>query len=206
MTPREFARDFIVRWEDGGSSDPAKTHSMDRTDPGNWSTGKQGQGQLIGSNHGVTPAVLAAHRKLSVLSISYDVMHALTVDEAATIALDRFYYAPKLDLLTWGPTTASLMDFGWGAGPAQAIKLAQRLVDVADDGMLGPVSAKAWNGFLAQVGEPFAAGAWWQVRNTFYDTIIAANGSLAKYRNGWRNRSRYYAPGHPEGWWARFAA
>ena len=57
-TPRVFARAYITRWEEGGLTDPAKTHSMRPTDPGNWSTGRVNEGTLIGPNHGATPEAL----------------------------------------------------------------------------------------------------------------------------------------------------
>jgi len=206
MTPREFARDYILRWEDGGSTDPNKTHSMRPNDPGNWSSGKVGVGVLVGSNHGVTPIALAAHRKTSIAAITGPVMHALTVDEAATIALDDYYYGPHLDKLTWSAPAAILMDAGWGMGPGQAIKLVQRMLDLKDDGQLGPVTAAKFNTLLAVGGPQFVAGALWTIRDSFYEQIIAAKPYLAENERGWDNRSLYFTPGQPEGWWARFNA
>jgi hypothetical protein len=58
MTPADFAADFIFHWEDGQSNDPNRTHSMNPADAGNWSSGRAGVGDLIGSNHGVTPRCL----------------------------------------------------------------------------------------------------------------------------------------------------
>jgi hypothetical protein len=206
MTPRTFARDYITRWEDGRSTDPAKTHSMRATDPGNWSSGAVNIGQLVGSNHGVTPIALAAHRKVPVASITIAVMHALTVDEAATIALDDYYFGPGLDRLIWSPPAAILMDAGWGMGPGQAIKLVQRALDLKTDGNLGPVTAAKFNSLLGQAGAQFIAGVLWTLRDEFYEQIIAVKPYLAEDERGWDARSMYFTPGQPEGWWQRFAA
>lgn len=206
MTPIQFARDYIFRWEDGNSTDPAKTHSMRSNDPGNWSSGKINIGVLIGSSHGVTPIALAEHRKVPVAAITVAVMHALTLAEAATIALDNYYYAPRLDLLTWSAPAAIIMDAGWGMGPAQAIKLVQRMLDLIDDGNLGPVSAAKFNGLLAKTGPEFLAGALWTIRDAFYEQTIAAKPYLAENERGWDNRSIYFSPGDAGGWWKRFNA
>lgn len=206
MSPHDFARQFITRWEDGGSTDPAKTHSLDPDDNGNWTGAKKGSGSLVGSNHGVTPAALAAFRRVPVASITKPVMAALTLDEAADIALANYYQAPRFSMLPWNRVTASIFDFGWGAGPIQAIKLLQRMLDVADDGQLGPATATAYAKLLAAQGETFVAGAWWTIRDAFYESIIASRPVNAKYEKGWDNRSRYFTPGDGEGWWGRFAA
>jgi lysozyme family protein len=205
MTPRTFAMDFIKHWEDGGSTDPNRTHSLDPIDSGNWSGGRQGLGRLIGSNHGVTAAALASYRKVSIDSITRDAMHALALDEAADIALALYYHAPKLDMLPWNRVTASVMDMGWGAGPRQAIKLLQRLAGCADDGCMGPGTVRATDAWLDRRGESEAAAAYGQARNAFYDRIIVLNPANARYRNGWRNRTAYYLPGDKANWWGKAA-
>lgn len=205
-SPHDFAKDFILRWEDGGSTDPKRTHSLDPLDNGNWTGGKQGVGALVGSNHGVTPAALAAYRKVPVSVITKPVMAALSIDEAADIALANYYLKPRLDLLAWNRVSASVFDMGWGTGPGQAIKLLQRMLDVADDGMMGPATAGAFNKLCAAQGEAFVAGAWWAIRDAFYEQIIATRPANAKYERGWDNRSRYFTPGDGEGWWGKFAA
>lgn len=209
MTPHAFAKDFIFRWEDGKQTDPAKTHSMDRDDSGNWALGVIGQGALVGSQHGVTPAVLALWRKVPVAAITVPVMRALTIDEAADIALARFYKGPNLDRLRWNAVTASIFDMGWGTGPAQAIKLLQRMVDApTEDGVLTPFGAteRLYNALCDAQPIEFTAGAWWATRDAFYELIIGQKPVKAKYEKGWDNRSRYFTPGDAEGWWTRFAA
>ncbi|KQM88671.1 hypothetical protein ASE67_02710 [Sphingomonas sp. Leaf23] len=197
MTPHDFAKDFITRWEGKLSLDPI--------DNGNWTGGKQGVGALVGSNYGVTAAALAAHRKVPVATITKPVMAALTLDEAADIALAQYYRKPRLDLLPWNRVTASIFDMGWGTGPSQAIKLLQRMVGTADDGINGPATAAAYKAMLDRFGEAFVSALWWSRRYDFYDAIIKSRPANAKYERGWKNRSDYFTPGG-DGWWSRFAA
>lgn len=192
MTPIEFITDYIRRWEGG--------LSLDRDDTGNWVNGR-----LIGSKYGVTAPALARHRGRAAASITAQQMADLTLAEAAQIGKVLYYDAPRFDLLPWNRVTASIVDFGWGAGPAQSIKLLQRMLDVADDGRMGPNTAAAYKALLDVQGEVFVAGAWWTIRDTFYELIIGKNPANTKFEKGWDNRSRYFTPGDREGWWGRAA-
>ena len=213
MTPEQFAADFILHWEDGSKTDPLKTHSMDRRDAGNWTGGKPGVGTLVGSNHGVTAAAMAAYRKVPVASITFQMMHNLAMVEAVAIALANYFRAPGFDKLPWNAVTASIMDFGWGAGPVHAEKEIQAtefqdMIGTTADAFLGPVSISRYVQWLADRTIEQAAKSWAFHRIAYYETIIARIPADAAYRNGWRNRSLYYTPDDPlrAGWWARFHA
>ena len=207
MSPRAFALDFITRWEDGGSTDPNRTHSLDPDDRGNWTGGKPGLGRLVGSNHGVTAPVLALHRHVPVATITTSVMRALTVAEAADIGVDLFYADTHLNVLPWNRVTMSVLDMCWGAGPANGIRLLQRLVGAAPDGGVSPggETARLYPAWLARRGEALAASDYAVSRNAYYEAVIAAKPTQAKYRNGWCARTAYYLPGDKTGWWARAA-
>lgn len=198
MTPEQFVADFKPRWEGGMSVNP--------NDAGNWSTGTKGVGVLIGSNHGITGRVLAAHRGVPIGAITQNVMKALTAKEAADIAVGMFYKQPKLDSLVWNRVTASIFDFGYNAGPTASIRLLQDMLDVGADGKLsaGGETAKAYEAFVKKHGEEFTAGAWWAKREEFYEDLVTRRPSDVMYLKGWDNRSDYYTPGHTEGWWKRF--
>jgi lysozyme family protein len=198
ITPFDFAKGYIGRWEGVYSGDP--------DDAGNWTGGKIGVGRLVGSQYGVTAAAIAELRNIPIAKVGTATIASITIDEAARLALQRYYLKPRLDMLPWNAVTASVMDFGWGAGPAQAIKLLQRILDVADDGEMGPVTARAYRDLIDAQGEVFVAGAWWTVRDTFYELIIAKTPTNGKFEKGWDNRSRYFTPGDREGWWGRFHA
>lgn len=204
MTPEEFAADFIFVWEDGTKTDPNKTHSMRPNDRGNWSGGAIGHGSLIGSNHGVTPTALAAFRRVPVASITVAVMHALTADEAGRIALAGYYQANHLDVLPWNAVTASIFDFGWGAGPITGVFHIQRLIGVKDDGIIGHGTATAYAAWIGHIGLVAAATAFAEDRMAHYARIIHDKPEQAENRNGWKNRTDYFRPGTP--WWQRFNA
>lgn len=184
MSPRDFITGFIQTHEGG--------LSLDKADTGNWFNG-----QLVGSKYGVTGAVLARNRNVATVS-SAD-MAALTLDEAVDIGLETFYAAPGFGLLPWNQVTASVLDMAWGAGPVQAVKLLQRMIGAADDGKLGQYTGRAWGEYLADHGIEASARSWADVRNAFYDRIIAVRPSNARFRNGWRNRTASFLPG--TAWW-----
>lgn len=195
MDLRTFFADYIRRWEGGLSLDPQ--------DNGNWTGAKQGVGQLVGSNFGVTPAALAKHRGVAVGGISRSAMASLTIDEAVDIAVASYYKAPRFDRLPWNRLTMSVVDMGWGAGPTQAIKLLQRMVGVPDDGKIGPQTVGAYNAFLTQHGEEAACWQWAFVRARFYASISANRPANIKYIVGWLNRTEYFTPDND--WWERAA-
>jgi len=194
-TPEQFIANFKQRWEGGMSRDP--------NDAGNWSGAKKGVGTLVGSNHGITGAVLAKSRGKPVTMKD---MEALTPAEAGRIALQMFYKDVGLDKLPWNRVTASVMDFGYNAGPLRSIKLLQDILDVSMDGQIGLGTTGAYKARLARVGEQVMAGAFWAMREEYYEDLVAARPSDGIYLKGWDNRSDYYLPGHPEGWWNKFGA
>lgn len=198
MTPTQFASDYIPRWEGG--------MSRDTNDAGNWSTGTKGTGVLLGSNHGITGRTLAAFRNVNVATLTMKDIENLSLDEAVKIAIKLFYTDVGLDRIVWNHVTASIMDFGWTAGPTRAIKLLQNLLDLGQDGKIdvGGATVKAYANETMVKGEAFMAGAWWAMREDYYETLVANRPSDGIYLNGWDNRSDYFTPGHKEGWWKRF--
>lgn len=186
MTPAQTIAGFIKMWEGG--------LSLDKSDTGNWVSGV-----LVGSKYGVTAPALAAHRGVPVSNITSAIMAALTIEEAAAIGLQSYYLAPHLDRLAWNRVTASVLDFGWGAGPGRAVRKLQSLIGATADGLIGPKTAKAYNDFLISNGEPDAATAWGAVRNVYYDSIVANNPTQARFLNGWKNRTAGFLPGSL--WW-----
>jgi len=196
MSPDQFVLDYQPRWEGKMSRDPK--------DAGNWSTGVKGQGTLVGSNHGITGRVLAAYR--GVKTVTMKDMENLTAGEAKDIALKLFYKDVGLANLVWNPVTAAVMDFGYNAGPARSIRLLQDMLDCNIDGAIGAggETAKAFEKFCRVKGLEFAAGAWWALREEYYEDLVVAKPSNGIYLKGWDNRSDYFTPGHSEGWWKRF--
>jgi len=194
VTPEQFAAWFIHRWEDGGQTDPVKTHSLNRDDNGNWTGGRVGVGALVGSQHGVTPSALAAYRAVNVSTITLDQMRALSVEEAGRIALAKYFYAPGLDRLPWNPLVATVFDMGWGSGPVQAVKLLQRQVGADDDGIIGPATIAAVRAHILAHGLEAACWQYAYSRARFYAEITKAKPSNLQFISGWLNRTESFAP------------
>lgn len=192
MTVEEVIEDFIRTYEGVLSVDP--------DDTGNWFYEKGQKPVLVGSQYGVTGAALAAHR--GVTRITPADMKALKIEEAVAIGVERYYDQPDFELLPWNQVTASLVDMGWGAGPGQVAKLLQRMIGANPDGQIGPLTAAAYHQFLRFHGVEDAAQLWAEERNAFYDRIIAARPTNAKYRKGWRRRTAGFLPGTT--WWAKW--
>lgn len=202
MTVDAFAEGYIKRWEGGLSVDP--------NDNGNWflfgaPAQKRGQGVLVGSKYGVTGATLAQFR--GVRTVTAADIASLTMAEAVAVAKRLFFLDVGLDRLVWNRVTASVLDFGWGAGPVRSIKLLQDLLDQDQDGKIGVggATATAFATIVAARGEVFLAGAWWALREEYYEDLVVRRPTDGIYLKGWDNRSAYFTPGHAESWWTRFA-
>lgn len=107
--------------------------SMIRSDPGNWTGGRVGVGQLRGTKYGV------AANTFPHLDIPN-----LTVAQAGDIYRERYWSAVRGDDLPLG-VDMTTFDYAVNSGPARAIMALQRVVGVADDGKIGPITLAAIN-------------------------------------------------------------
>jgi lysozyme family protein len=198
----EQARDFaigFIRDHEGGLS-------MRPDDAGNWTGGARGIGMLVGSKFGVTAAALARYRGQRPSSITASAMAALTIEEAADIAVSIYFVGGGFDVLPWDRVAASIFDMSWGTGPRQCAKLVQRMIGAEPDGHFGTNSVAAYTGWRSPRTEEDASRQWGAVRNAFYDQIAANEGPNDPDRvflKGWKNRTASFLPGTP--WWAAFA-
>lgn len=184
MNQSDFGHYFMQKFETG-------VLSLDRADNGNFF-----KGAIVGSKWGVTGAVLARHRGHDVTQAD---MAALSLAEATDIFLGDYYFAPKFDQLPWDQVIASLVDFEWGTSapgnvPKQATKCFQRMLDVGDDGLLGPKTIAAYKTLVAKVGLECVAGMFLATRDVFYELVISKAPVKVKYEKGWDARSFDYAP------------
>jgi len=211
-TPREDIKHAILRWEGPVPKGPYSDGYMQWLDwdPGNAVTMPDGRTVIVGTNYGVTPATLAAHRGVKPWEITREIMSSLQVDEAADIGLMRFYKGTGLDLLPWGPTTSSLVDAGWASGPGQAVLFAQRLAGVIADGVVGPLTIDAYSRWIARVGWEKATQELHAMRLAFFEMLGRQNpAAFGPPQRAWRERALGFKPdSYPDGvkWWARWAA
>jgi lysozyme family protein len=102
-----------------------------RSDPGNWTGGRVGVGELRGTNYGIASH---AHPHLDIKN--------LTVQQAGVIYREQYWVPVKGDELPIGVDLA-VFDFGVNSGPRRAAMALQRAVGVADDGAIGPITLAA---------------------------------------------------------------
>jgi lysozyme family protein len=106
-------------------------YTADSRDPGNWTGGRVGVGQLKGTKFGI------AANTYPTLDIKN-----LTREQAIAIYRRDFWEAAKCDKLA--PVVAfQLLDGAVNSGIAQATRWLQRAVKVADDGMIGNMTLAA---------------------------------------------------------------
>ena len=104
-------------------------YTNNTADKGNWLNG-----QLVGTKYGVTGKTLAAARH--VHHVSAEDVKALTLAEAEEIYRKSYWSQSGGDLLPAGLDYAAF-DFGVNSGPATAVKHLQKVVGVAQDGIVG---------------------------------------------------------------------
>jgi lysozyme family protein len=113
----------VIGHEGGYSDDPK--------DPGNWTGGRVGVGQLKGTKYGISAASYPL----------WDIKN-LTLEQAKYIYKKDFWTRINADMLHDG-VAYQLFDFAVNSGCQTAIRYFQRALGVADDGLWGPVSQHA---------------------------------------------------------------
>lgn len=106
-------------------------YSTVRADPGNWTGGRVGVGELKGTKYGIAAA-------------SYPTLDIKNLTHAQAVSIYRrdFWNAINADTLPLA-VGFQLLDGAVNSGPAQALRWVQRAVGVADDGRIGPVTLAA---------------------------------------------------------------
>lgn len=179
---------MLQRWEGGFQDDPADT--------ANWVNG-----DLIGTKWGVTPRTLAAHRGVDPGQITRADIANLSFEEAAEIALSGYFIAPMLDELPWGPVVEAVFDFGYMSGPRNAVKQLQRILEVADDGAIGPITVRAFADWIQSVGDARALDDLCNRRIEYFHRVVARRPTSARFLGGWVARAKHYTARN-EPWWS----
>ena len=105
--------------------------SLDRNDPGNWTGGQVGVGQLKGSKFGISAA---SHPGEDIAN--------LTIERAKQIYLAEYWGPAGCDAVP-DQVKFQLFDMAVNSGVRQAIKTLQRAIGAAPDGVLGPLTLQA---------------------------------------------------------------
>lgn len=105
--------------------------TKDKRDPGNWTGGKVGVGELRGTNKGIAAASFP----------TLDIEH-LTDAQIAEIYRAKYWVRVRGDDLPSG-VDLSVMDGAVNSGPARSVKWLQAVVGETQDGIAGPVTLNA---------------------------------------------------------------
>jgi len=147
--------------------------SMDKNDPGNWTGGKVGVGELKGTKWGVAAS---AYPNLDIAN--------LTKEDACDIFKKEYWDKCRCDELPNG-INLLVVDCAYNSGVKRSIKLLQQAVGVTDDGVIG-------NGTLTKVKQ--ATNTYdklqqvsWDLRDSRIDYLKSLS-TWKIYGKGWRNR------------------
>lgn len=157
---------FILKWEGGFVNDPADRGGA--------------------TNKGVTIATWrqVGYDKDGDGDIDVDDLRLLTQDDAVKRVLKPHYWDRwRGDEIRSQSVADILVDWVWGSG-AHGIKIPQRVLGVAQDGIVGPKTLAALN---AQDPRVFF-GKIKAEREAFFRRIVAGNPSQNRFLKGWLNR------------------
>ena len=141
-------------------------------DSGNWSSGKVGQGQLIGTNRSIAAPTLIAWRGRM---ISKSEMMALSIEEAQLIYKVKYWDKIKGDSISSQLIADLLADMKSSAG-GNAIKELQKVLNhhgenLAIDGAFGSASLAALNRQINRRGEITIYNAFRDAMEQYYKRI-----------------------------------
>lgn len=102
-------------------------------------------------------------------------------DKAAKIAYENYYLPLNLELVK-PESQMMLFDIAFNAGVKRAIILAQRALNLTDDGIAGKLTKAALK-YLDKT-------KLYNERVKFYNSLVKSNPSQNKFLKGWLNRSK----------------
>lgn len=136
---------------------------------------------MICTMKGVT---LATFRKFFGRDKTCADLKKITEDQWGTIFKQGFWDRWKADAIESQPIAELLVDWTWGSGQ-YGITLPQRVLGVTSDGVVGPKTLAAVNGYPDQ-RELFEK--LWNRRKKHFEDIAKANPAKRKFLKGWLNR------------------
>jgi lysozyme family protein len=148
------------------------TLSVTPTDPGNWTSGIEGIGELVGTKYGISAAVYP----------TTDIA-ALTLAEAQALQLADYWTPVGADSLP-PPLAFLVADAAYMSGPRTAARQLQVMVGTAQDGAVGPVTIAALTAQIAKLGMCEVL-AEWSARRVLFEAGLPIWGTD---KGGWVRR------------------
>lgn len=157
----DFDEAFTILLKNEGSL------SLDKNDPGNWTSGAVGHGILKGSKFGISAS---SYPTLDIPN--------LTIEESKKIYKRDFWDKLSLDSLP-KTITFDMFDCGVNGGISRAIKLLQKTVGATPDGVLGQDTIQRTNNYGVNLSKHYNAN-----RLLFYTSL----NTFDSQGKGWVNR------------------
>lgn len=164
MTAFDQAFTFVIGHEGG--------YDTTRADPGNWTGGAVGQGELLGTNWGISAA---AYPNLAIAS--------LTQADAAAV-YRRDYWNPISGDTLPPPLALLVFDAAINNGLSRAQKWLQTAIGAQPDGKIGPATLAALKTKVAASGGAAVCAEFLAQRLTF----MAALPTWRSFGLGWARR------------------
>lgn len=108
-----------------------------------------------------------------------------TMKSVENIFYDRYWYPMRLDEVESQKIADEIFMMGVVSGNKQAVKLAQRLINVDDDGIIGRNTIRALNAF----NEDTFDKVYDSLEVEYFENLAENKPRFAKFLNGWKNRS-----------------
>lgn len=135
------------------------------------------------TNFGITLETLRAYRRNPHLTA--DDVRRLNKNDARQIYRDEYIVKPSFHLITDDHLRAHVIDFGVNSGPRTAAKALQKILGVAQDGVIGPDTLAA----IRRMGAIKASNLLMAARIRLYGKIVSRDASQAVFLNGWLDRA-----------------
>lgn len=107
----------------------------------------------------------------------------LTIEQAEEIYYKNYWQKMKLDLIENINIALQIFDFGVNAGTSKAIKTAQQLAMVNQDGLNGINTSGAINNYMGDFVKDYK-----HARKVYYEYLADKNPTSKKFLNGWLKR------------------
>jgi len=121
-------------------------------------------------------------KRLSILMCN----NTNALQEVKKIYRSEYWNRAKLYDVNSQKIAEEIFVFGVNAGIDRAIKLAQKIVGVKPDGIVGPRTLAALNGYNDKLFDiVFDAG-----EAEYYESLVRAKEKFARFEDGWLNRAK----------------
>jgi len=108
------------------------------------------------------------------------------LDEVRRIYKENYWDRARLDEIRDQKIADEIFTFGVNAGMGQAIKLAQKIVGVEADGIVGPKTVEALNDFNGELFDILFDDG--EVK--YYESLARARKRFAQFEDGWVKRAK----------------